>query len=234
MPGGWNYQFQFLHTYNRTRIPTGRGIEKWQSRDTWWGAASLERDSFDKTPTVSTRVDNALGRDWDRLMAAAHVGDVNAYKILLSELAVWLRRYYARRLPPEMTEDAVQDVLHAIHEKRHTYDPAYSLKPWLAAIARYKWTHRLRSLKSEAANPHGENPGIHHHGDGFISGSKFRQPSAELKPPQTEVVQPEKRESHGIAEASRTTRQLILLIKVNFRRGLKRLADIIKATADAI
>jgi len=49
-------------------------------------------------------------------MAAAQVGDVNAYRILLVELASWLRRYYARRLPPSMTEDAVQDVLLAIHE----------------------------------------------------------------------------------------------------------------------
>jgi len=31
-----------------------------------------------------------------------------------------------------MTEDAVQDVLLAIHEKRHTYDPARPFGPWLA------------------------------------------------------------------------------------------------------
>ena len=43
----------------------------------------------------------------------------------------WLRGcagYYARRLPPAMTEDAVQDVLLAIHEKRHTYDPCPSFR----------------------------------------------------------------------------------------------------------
>ena len=51
----------------------------------------------------------------------------------------WLRGCagtYARRLPPSMTDDAVQDVFLAIHEKRHTYDPARPFGPWLAAIAR--------------------------------------------------------------------------------------------------
>ena len=72
-------------------------------------------DSFEKGSVVSTKPDDASGQSWDQLMAAAQVGDVNAYRILLGELASWLRRYYARRLPPSMTEDAVQDVLLAIH-----------------------------------------------------------------------------------------------------------------------
>jgi Sigma-70 region 2 len=71
-------------------------------------------------------------KNWDRLMAAAQAGDARAYRTLLSELAPWLRRYYARRLPPAMTEDAVQDVLLAIHEKRHTYDPERPFGPWIA------------------------------------------------------------------------------------------------------
>ena len=72
-------------------------------------------DSFEKGSVVSTKPDDASGQSWDQLMAAAQVGDVNAYRILLGELASWLRRYYGRRLPPSMTEDAVQDVLLAIH-----------------------------------------------------------------------------------------------------------------------
>ena len=97
-------------------------------------------------PIVSAKVGDTPGQNWDRMMAAAQVGDASAYRTLLAELAPWLRRYYARRLPPAMTEDAVQDVLLAIHEKRHTYDPSRPFGPWLAAIARYKWIDRLRSL----------------------------------------------------------------------------------------
>ena len=86
-----------------------------------------------------------------------------------------------------MIEDAVQDVLLAIHEKRHTYDPKRSLAPWLAAIARYKWIDRLRSLKSEAAKPLGENLAIPDHGDSVIAGATCQE-LAELHLPQAEVV----------------------------------------------
>ncbi|HEY1411315.1 MAG TPA: sigma factor, partial [Rhodopila sp.] len=118
---------------------------------------------------MSAKAGDAPGQDWDRMMAAAQVGDANAYRTLLAELAVWLRRYYARRLPPAMTEDAVQDVLLAIHEKRHTYDPERPFGPWLAAIARYKWIDRLRSLKAEASEPLDENIGVPDHGDSVIA-----------------------------------------------------------------
>lgn len=184
-------------------------------------------------PNVSTKVDNVPGRNWDRLMTAAQVGDANAYRTLLSELAVWLRRYYARRLPAAMIEDAVQDVLLAIHEKRHTYNPARPFGPWLAAIARYKWIDRLRSLKAEAAEPLDENIGIPDHEDSIIAGSTFQQLLAELKPPQAEAIRLVKLEGYSVEEASRATGQSVSLIKVNIHRGIRRLANIIRATGDA-
>ena len=182
---------------------------------------------------MSTKPDDASGQSWDQLMAAAQVGDVNAYRILLGELASWLRRYYARRLPPSMTEDAVQDVLLAIHEKRHTYDPARPFGPWLAAIARYKWIDRLRSLKAEASEPLDENMGAPDHEDAVVAGSTFMQLLAELKPPQAEAIRLVKIEGYSVEETSRATGQSISLVKVNIHRGLKRLASIIKATHDA-
>jgi len=39
---------------------------------------------------------------------------------------------------PAMAEDAVQDTMIAIHEKRHTYDVCCPFEPWLAAVARYR------------------------------------------------------------------------------------------------
>ncbi len=184
-------------------------------------------------PTVSTKPDDAPVQGWDRLMAAAQAGDADAYRTLLSELAAWLRRYYARRLPPAMTDDAVQDVLLAIHEKRHTYDPARPFGPWLAAIARYKWIDRLRSLKAEATEPLDENIRTRGHEDSVIAGSTFQQLLAELKPPQAEVIRLVKLEGYSIEEASRATGQSISLVKVNIHRGLKRLATIVRAADDA-
>jgi RNA polymerase sigma-70 factor (ECF subfamily) len=176
---------------------------------------------------------DASGRNWDRMMAAAQGGDANAYKSLLAELVPWLRRYYARRLPPAMTEDAVQDVLLAVHEKRHTYDPARPFGPWLAAIARYKWIDRLRSLKAEAAEPLDENISVPDHGDAVIAGSTFQRLLAELKRPQAEAIRLVKLEGYSVEEASRASGQSVSLIKVNIHRGLKRLANIVRTAGDA-
>jgi hypothetical protein len=106
-----------------------------------------------------------------------------------------------------MTEDAVQNVLLAIHEKRHTYDPSRPFGPWLAAIARYKWIDRLRSLKADAAEPLDENIGVPDHGDAVIAGSTFQQLLTALKPPQTEAIRLVKLEGYSVEEASRATGQ---------------------------
>lgn len=180
-------------------------------------------------PIVSTKADNALGRNWGRLMAAAQEGDADAYRILLSEIACWLRRYFATRLPPAMTEDAVRDVLLAIHEKRHTYDPKRPFDPWLAAIARYEWIDHLRSLKFQSAEPLGEDNGIPDRGASVIAGSTFQQLLAQLNPRQAEALRLVKLQGHSVEEASHATGQSILLMKVNIHRGIKRLADIIEA-----
>ena len=105
------------------------------------------------TEIVSNKRDTAASRNWGRLMAAAQLGDANAYRTLLSELAVWLDVYYARRLPPGMTDDTVRGVLLAIHATRHTYDPKRPFRPWLTAIARYTCVDRLLFLKSGPAEP---------------------------------------------------------------------------------
>src|ERR1700727_1379496 len=77
-------------------------------------------------------------RGWDALMVAAQAGDAVMDRRLLTEISVWLKRYYSRRLPPSMVDDACQEVLLALHAKRHTYDPQRPFMAWLAAIARYK------------------------------------------------------------------------------------------------
>ena len=166
-------------------------------------------------------------------MVAAQGGDGVAYKVLLGELALWLRRYYARRLPPSMTEDAVQNVLLAIHEKRHTYDPARPFGPWLAAIARYKWIDRLRALKAEASEPLDDNMSVPDHGDAVIAGSTLRQLLTELTAPQAEAIRLVKLEGYSVEETSRATGQSVSLVKVNIHRGLKRLANNIKASQNA-
>src|SRR5260370_31439604 len=89
-----------------------------------------------------------IDRDWGDLTAAGQAGDRGAYRRVLEETRRWLQACYARRLPSSMIEDATQETLIAIHDKRHTYDPSRPFGPWLATIARYNSFDRLRALKS--------------------------------------------------------------------------------------
>ena len=88
---------------------------------------------------------------WRHLMKATQAGDNRAYEQLLREVDAWLSRYYARRLPHPAAEDARQDVLLAIHAKRHTYNPSRPFGAWITAIARYKWIDRIRDASRYSA-----------------------------------------------------------------------------------
>jgi RNA polymerase sigma factor (sigma-70 family) len=175
--------------------------------------------------------DRSAGR-WDSLMAAALAGDAHAYRSLLVELVPWLRRYYQRRLPPMMVEDSVQDVLLAVHEKRHTYDPSRPFAPWLAAIARYKWIDRLRSIKRKTTEPLDENFGSPDHESGVVAETTLAQLLSELRPAQAQVIRMVKIEGYTIDDASRETGQSVALVKVNIHRGLKRLAAAVRQGFD--
>ena len=171
--------------------------------------------------------------DWGALMAAAQSGDAAPYHRLLVELGEWLRRYYGRRLPPAMVEDASQDALLAIHEKRHTYDPTRPFGPWLAAIARYKWIDRLRAMKSAPTEALTEDISVPDHGDAVTSAWLLERLLRELKPAQALVIRLVKLQGLSIEEAAAQTGQSASLVKVNIHRGLGRLGAMIQRQSDA-
>jgi RNA polymerase sigma-70 factor (ECF subfamily) len=170
---------------------------------------------------------------WGSLMAATQAGNAGAYHRLLVEIRIWLRRYYARRLPPSMVDDAVQDTLMAIHEKRHTYDKARPFEPWLAAIARYKWIDRLRAMKSAPTESLSEDIAVADHGAAVTSAWSLERLLRELKPAQSEAIRLVKLQGLSIEEASALTGQSVSLVKVNIHRGLGRLTAMVKRQADA-
>jgi len=166
---------------------------------------------------------SAPEREFSALMAASMAGDTAAYKRLLGEVRVWLQRYYARRLPPAVVEDAVQDALIAMHEKRHTYDLDRPFSPWLAAIARYKWIDRLRALKRMATEPLGEGIATGDHESAVISATILEELLGSLKPAQSEVIRLVKLYGFSVEEAAERSGQSVSLVKVNIHRGLARL-----------
>jgi RNA polymerase sigma-70 factor (ECF subfamily) len=168
-------------------------------------------------------------RAWDALMAASQGGDASAYHRLLSEVAVWLRRYYMRRLPPAMIDDTIQEALIAVHKKRHTYDPSRSFGAWLAAIARYKRIDALRSLEEEPTEVLSDGIPVPDHEEAIMSAWSLEQLLTTLKPAQSQVIRLVKLQGLSIAEASKASGQSTTLVKVNIHRGLKRLTSLLRS-----
>src|SRR3569832_2123481 len=82
-------------------------------------------------------------------MRSAMAGDDGAYHRLLKAGTPVLRAASRRGLaragqPPDQAEDIVQDILLAVHLKRHTWDAEAPFAPWLFAIARNKLIDQLR------------------------------------------------------------------------------------------
>jgi len=87
--------------------------------------------------------------EWTGLMRSAMAGDNAAYHRLLKAVTPVLRAASRRGLaragqPPDQAEDIVQDILLAVHLKRHTWDANAPFAPWLFAIARNKLIDALR------------------------------------------------------------------------------------------
>jgi RNA polymerase sigma-70 factor (ECF subfamily) len=84
------------------------------------------------------------------LMALSLNGDAKAYEALLERIATMIRGYLmksarASKTSPQQVEDLVQDVLLAIHQKRHTYRTDMPVMPWIFSIARYKLIDSIRA-----------------------------------------------------------------------------------------
>jgi RNA polymerase sigma-70 factor (ECF subfamily) len=161
--------------------------------------------------------------DWGSLMAAAQRGEAAPYRRLLDLLRPWLTRYFRRRLPFAMVDDAVQDTLIAIHEKRQTFDTTRAFEPWLAAIARYKWIDRLRAMNRASFEELDDGLSIEDHHSAVVSATILEVLLAELKPAQREVIRLVKIEGFSIEEAAARSGQSAALVKVNIHRGLAKM-----------
>lgn len=92
-----------------------------------------------------------IGREtqWTEWMRSASDGDAAAYDSFLRDVALVLRAQVRRALArfganPAETEDVVQDILIAVHLKRHTWDRSRPIGPWISGIARYKIIDNMR------------------------------------------------------------------------------------------
>jgi RNA polymerase sigma-70 factor, ECF subfamily len=94
--------------------------------------------------------------EWTDLMRSAISGDDAAYDRLLKAVTPVLRAGARRGLaragqPLNQSEDIAQDILLAVHLKRHTWDVNAPFAPWLFAIARNKLIDQLRRREKRFA-----------------------------------------------------------------------------------
>ena len=164
-----------------------------------------------------------------RLMIAAQDGDKAATNVLLSEVGVWLERYFRRRVPPHQQDDLVQDVLMALHAKRASYDPARPFLPWLAAIARYRWIDHLRKVYRTETELLEEGDAVEDSEEDVIAARvSLERLFVHLPQGQAEAIELVKIEGRSIREAAKKTGQSESLIKVNIHRGLKKLSALVE------
>jgi RNA polymerase sigma-70 factor (ECF subfamily) len=93
---------------------------------------------------------------WAEAMRAERRGDSAAYQGLLSNIADFLRKLVRYKLGQfglnqHEAEDLVQEILIALHTKRHTWDQDRPFMPWLMAVTRYKLIDSVRRMRRETA-----------------------------------------------------------------------------------
>ena len=175
--------------------------------------------------------------DWDVLMHAAVSGDAKSYKTLLEVLPGVLRsvtrRGYARfGVEPNDVEDVVQEVLLAIHLKRHTWKVGAPVAPWVMAIARHKLIDALRRRGRQVHIP------LESVMDVLEAEAPETQPDRQtdlhdalrlldqLRPRQREIVRSISIDGHSIRDVARRLDMREGAVRVALHRALKTMAMI--------
>jgi RNA polymerase sigma-70 factor (ECF subfamily) len=169
------------------------------------------------------------------LMLASLDGDAVSYQALLHHVSRRLRAYYKGKLArlgrgAAEAEDLVQEALLAIHFKRHTYDLAEPLTPWVHAIARYKLIDFLRRTRTSLVDvPIDEADTIMAHDDNVGAESTYDVKRLMGRLPKNVrcAIEAVKLDGLSVAEAAQRCGISEPGVKVNIHRGLKKLAALI-------
>ena len=173
--------------------------------------------------------------DLKPLMIAGLDGDAKAYRELLEKLSDQLRAYFKGQLirinrGSIEAEDLVQEVLMAIHTRRHTYDRSQLFTPWMYAIARYKFLDYLRRIQASAGDlPIEDIREIEVQHDGaHVESSLDLDKLLALIPAKTRhAIQCVKIDGLSVKETAARTGMSESAVKVSVHRGLKSLARLV-------
>ena len=166
------------------------------------------------------------------LMVASLRGDSASHRLLLTRLSGHLRAYYKARLfrigrGATEAEDLMQEALMAIHTRRHTYDPAEPLTPWVHAIARYKLIDNLRRtapMRADVPVEAADDVVAQDDNAAMESAYDLARLLAMLPEKMRQAIRAVKVEGLSVAEAAKKHGMSEPAVKVNVHRGMKALA----------
>ena len=173
---------------------------------------------------------------------AGGAGDAKAYASFLDLAAKIIRSNLRKTIPSsrshsrDLLEDLVQDVLLALHQKRHTFRPDYPILPWLFAIARHRWIDIARMISvrpqllnweesdfSAIADPNAEDR-VERAGLEFEAKEKVSEMLEILSPKQRELIRMAKLEELPLAEVAVRLGMSLSAVKVGVHRAMHKLA----------
>lgn len=169
------------------------------------------------------------------LWLCAQTGDELAYREALTRIASRLRRYLGWRMQgwPDELEDLVQETLLALHLQRGTWDPTLTVSAWVVAIARHKlidlWRRRGRRDALHDPLDDVDEGLLVAVADERDSQRDLAQLLRTLPQAQRLAIELTKIDGLSVAEASLRTGVSESAIKVQVHRGLKRLAEMVRA-----
>jgi len=186
------------------------------------------------SPSLRQSQDEA---ELSQLMRKAQTGDAGAYRQLLLRIRGMLAKYIENSFARfgwgagSGQEDVLQEVLLAIHVKRHTYDPAQFFLPWMYAIARYKLIDHFRKNKKSYAALSLEDELEHIENLAILDSTAevdLEKLLGVLSEKQRAVLSLVKIEGLSIEEAAKKTGYSESDIKVTVHRALKTLQEKVK------
>ena len=166
---------------------------------------------------------------WASLLRAGLAGDEHRYKAFLDAITPALRRLVRARaggLDEADCEDIVQDVLLAVHLKRHIWRNDEPVRPWLFAIARHKVIDAFRArgrrvtvdidpFSESLPAPEQEDP---------TRGGDMERVLAELDARSAAIVRGIGLDGESVGEVGTRLGMTEGAVRVALHRGLKKLA----------
>ena len=163
------------------------------------------------------------------LMLRAQKGEEEAYAKLLVLLTAAGRSYVRSRTgrPVPWVDDAVQEILVAVHQARHTFDGRRPFAPWFYAIARNRFVDVLRRERRirhhEVTGAEWSDPASTVEGMSRVDMAAVRHALALLPPRQREVVEAIKLRDERVRDIAARLAMTVTSVKVTAHRGYRTL-----------